>query len=530
MFPFFYTPIYSTSTGNMALGTGEVNEKNGHIDEGCLLKYAFNGPVAHHGIRGGDRFPNIVQQAAIRRKVQGEESWIGNKGHDLFEDSLLAMADRLKGRAEAPAQAELEKEMWELFSFEWKRSLGYDALSFLHDLQFKRSGEKDPVWLQAHAKSFFSGNPVKPERDYAQYELYREKTAVTADFIAEHLSRMIEDTPFERWAILEGKELENGDVKAPDGMNQAEARAQQVKPSFDVEVDGVLVRVFCTIDFAYWHPNGDLVVADLKTGKVKEAHWEQTGLYGFSIVNQHPEIDPEQIVFRLMYPKSDEFPTRRFTAHELERTQERTKERIRKLLERFVSLNDSKLDLMDAGGATGVNSLQSLSRTYAPRDAQAIWTLGFFKRHGEWPTKLPLLEGQSLHADRTAPTPAEVSHFLIQKLSPIEFTSGLVSEAGQAQLLAEGVMQGVHDHGVKVTNEAANRKIVRRLVPSLAPMDLVSQFSVNHIKIALPENFPPIGAVNTPDWCPGCVFHSICQPGQEAAEEYRRSLSKKRSK
>lgn len=531
------TPTYSISYAKAILGTGDVNENTGHIDQGCELKGLGFPQQIHGALRRIDDYPPTTARAYVLRQIAGKHSWAGTHGHSYMEDVMYHMMDLRKNPLLEPRFAEIKAERIALMRSEWTESEDYDFQSALLKLIARRSGDPRILWIKDHADKLLAGqainynenslsNQIKTSQEL--FENIIDWLRPTLDYMPEHVSEMIEGADISDWFLLEGKRLIDGQLVAPNGETQEELRKKRSQPSFDMDVDGEKVRIYCTLDFAYQTKKG-LTIADLKTGKLKaETYLDQLYLYALAVMELYPNhFEPEQISFRLMFPSAPEgskYINETFDSNKLKLVREKTKEDIRKILGTYSGLGSPETITRQA--------LQSYVDTFPKKDAYALWTLGKFFHEKRWPKSMPQVRNPyplEMHRDFTpetfvpqVPTKQEVTDYLLTYLSPNEFAKGLVREDRKFEY--EKRIERIIEHRIstnqKTDNIYINNIIAEELLPSKGADDILKAFNPSHLRMKLTFNTPANGADEVPEHCPGCHFFSICDAGQIANTKF----------
>lgn len=528
----------SVSSAKEILGSGEINVETGHVDHGCFTRLGF-AELTRGSLRRVDDFPPAARRALVLSRISGEYGWAGTLGHELLEQSFYHEIDVGKGRNVNGSLLDCNTRMWEKFDREWDRSLRFDAQTYLHAMQAKISGDPFPVWLKGHAKRKLEASPINFDEnstgflrsDHQERQRFKDWLRPSADYILHHLNDMIEHTPYNKWYMIEGKKLSEGDIITDGNQTQEQMRNKRIQPSFDLEVDGIKIRVFCTLDFAYLVNDG-LRIADLKTGKAKESYSYQLGLYGFCVTQMFPgEFDPEQISFRLMYPaidKEEKYVTEKFDSAKLEEVRRTTEDKIRKILGAFSSVGERE--------TATVAALQSLVDTYPVKDAVAIWCLAHYNSKGQWPKKIPQIRQPyplEIHRDYEAkyfspevPSKADVMLFMTTRFSPQELGQGFKHKFPDIDAKIEAIVKA-KEGKEPIENLSVNLTLRERICESMTAEDFIDQYDPSHLRVILTHKTPANGAEEIPEHCPGCKFYNICDPGKMAFEKFEEEKAKK---
>lgn len=550
---------FSASDGKFILGTGDTNPNTGHVDNGCFTRLGFQ-EIIHGSLKRLNEFPEIARRAQILRRLSGEYGWAGTHGHSLLEQSLYSIIDQAKSKNNGLSLFDCNTAMWRDVDYEWDLSLKFDAQTFLAAILARRSGDPFAVWLRGHAMQKLSGHPIVFEggqkfiADSVRRERYKNWLKPSADYILHHLGEMIEGVPYDKWFMIEGKPLFDGEIVDDSGMSQEELRAKRFMPSFDLIVDGIKVRIFCTVDFAYLVEDG-LRIADLKTGKAKESYSYQLGLYGFAVTQMFPgRFDPEQISFRLMYPAiegDDKYVSEKFDSKKLEEVRQTTEEKIRKILGAFSELGSRDTTTRDA--------LQSFVDTYPEKDAACIWALSKYSREGKWPKSMPQVrkayplelykDYEPTYFKPEVPSKADVMQFMLQRFSPLELGRGFKVKMPEIVHKLEKIIEhrnakGKDNTGLervldlelsriltidqrigkiiderngreKVDNLWVNLALAQELCPSGSAEEFLNNFDPSHLRVILAHKTPANGVSDIPEHCPNCTFLNICDPGKQ---------------
>jgi hypothetical protein len=486
--------------------------------------HAFASCVSYRGSRRQDidrpdfRPPEAVANANLGKKFQGVYSLMGNLTHDLFEALLYASIDTETQPPPEQVRAERYQQLVEDFEEIWTRSYEFTKQSFLEAVHARGAGNR-PVWLTHHALEHMRGRCIDVQTDDQCRGRMRQWMDSGATVVRDKLQVLIDGAPVPSWRIIEGRLLQNGEVVTPKASTQQEARTIYNQPSFWIDVDGTPLQVFCTIDFGFMRERDgrrELVVADLKTGKIQEdKHLKQLHLYGVFLVETNFGFAPEEIVLRLMYPQQEggkcfEYP---FGAEKLSEAHERLMEAARKILACYVPVDSTEA------------SKQRLEHSFPKREAELLSGFGAIRR------------GESLPDGVTV---QDVQRFIFRSLSPLELAEAFAHGVDDVVSPLRAAIEIVRSGCSPLTHENVNHELVLQLFGASEsdhrltdPVAFLSAMNTDRLLVPLSERFVGTAsdrwmrgqkeeAVRSRPSCFTCGFSFFCHPGQAAITEFQR--------